>query len=298
MLLDLVGVSDAMECAQGSVGGCVWTAIGFVPYAKLAKAAKLLKIADDPIDAGRLLGACAHSFDPDTPVLMADRTHKRIKNVQIGDRVVATNPETGTTEIHEVTGLHNNQDTDLVDLTIRTDDGTTITIHTTSHHPLWSNSRHDWINAADLASGDVLRALDMVDTVTVEAVRAHTGRRVMNDLTINQLHTYYVIAGDTPVLVHNTGPCDIDVSNLKFSDTVANHSGDTTSAGTKARPYNDSLLTVQEIMRGSTPNPDPGGIPGGLRWDTPGALNGKSGTWELVIDTNTNTVVHFLFRTG
>lgn len=98
--------------------------------------------------------------------------------------------------------------------------------------------------------------------------------------------------------MHNTGTCDIDVKNLKFSDTVANHSGDITKAGTKARPYNDSLLTVQEVMRGSSPVPDPGGIPGGLRWDTPGALNGKSGTWELVIDTNTNTIVHFLFKTG
>ncbi len=57
-----------------------------------------------------------------------------------------------------VTQLH--QEADLVDLTVRTDDGATITIHTTNHHPFWSGSRQGWINAADLAPGDRLRALD------------------------------------------------------------------------------------------------------------------------------------------
>jgi hypothetical protein len=55
---------------------------------------------------------------------------------------------------------------------------------------------------------------------------------------------------------------------------------------------------MREIMRGSDAKRDPGGVPGGLRWDTPGALNGREGTWELVIDTKTNTVIHFNFVTG
>jgi hypothetical protein len=74
---------------------------------------------------------------------MADGTHKRIKDITTGDRVVATDPETGKTETHKVTQLHTNQDTDLVDLAIRTSDGTTATIHTTSRHPFWSDDRRD-----------------------------------------------------------------------------------------------------------------------------------------------------------
>jgi RHS repeat-associated protein len=88
---------------------------------------------------------------------------------------------------------------------------------------------------------------------------------------------------------------DIDVNDLKLSRTVQEHTGDITKRGTPARPYNESRLTMQEIMMGSTPRPDPGGVPGGLRWDTPGSLNGKQGTWELVIDTRTNTVLHYNF---
>lgn len=33
-----------------------------------------------------------------------------------------------------------------------------------------------------------------------------------------------------------------------------------------------------------------------LRWDIPGTLNGTKGTWELVIDVDTETVLHFLFN--
>nr|QIZ01920.1 hypothetical protein HEP87_33915 [Streptomyces sp. S1D4-11] len=34
-----------------------------------------------------------------------------------------------------------------------------------------------------------------------------TARLPTYDLTINDLHTYYVLAGQTPVLVHNSGGC-------------------------------------------------------------------------------------------
>ncbi|MFJ8583011.1 hypothetical protein [Micromonospora sp. NPDC093277] len=38
------------------------------------------------------------------------------------------------------------------------------------------------------------------------AVTSYTGAKVMHDLTIDDIHTYYVLAGTTPVLVHNCGP--------------------------------------------------------------------------------------------
>ncbi|WP_271189903.1 RHS repeat-associated core domain-containing protein [Dactylosporangium matsuzakiense] len=76
---------------------------------------------------------------------------------------------------------------------------------------------------------------------------------------------------------------DIDVNELTLSGKVASHTREFTRKGTPARPFNESRLTMQEIMRGSTPRPDPGGVPGGLRWDRPGALNGKEvpGNWLL-----------------
>lgn len=87
----------------------------------------------------------------------------------------------------------------------------------------------------------------------------------------------------------------INPDDLKMSGTVANHFDDITKKGTPARPYMHSSHVVREIMEGSAPKLDPRGAAGAVRWDTPGALNGRAGTWELVIDTNTNTILHFNF---
>ncbi len=89
---------------------------------------------------------------------------------------------------------------------------------------------------------------------------------------------------------------------LKLSDTVAKHLNDVVQhgqyKGELARPYLNSKLTIQQIMEAQDPIPDPGGIPGGLRWDVPGWFRDSYGTWELVIDPSTNTIVHFNFVTG
>jgi hypothetical protein len=49
-------------------------------------------------------------------------------------------------------------------------------------------------------------------------------------------------------------------------------------------------------MKAGRPVPDPGGIPGGLRWDVPGTCNGAKGIWELVVDVQNKLIVHFLFK--
>jgi hypothetical protein len=94
------------------------------------------------------------------------------------------------------------------------------------------------------------------------------------------------------------GADGIDAFDLKMSSTVEQHISDLAKDGSLARPYADSRLTIQNIMDAGTPVPDPGGVPGALRWDVPGALNGSSGTWELVVDPQTNTILHFLFKSG
>lgn len=63
-----------------------------------------------------------------------------------------------------------------------------------------------------------------------------------------------------------------------------------------SRPYLNSPLTMGEIRATGRGVPDPGGIPGALRYDVPGSFNGSQGTYELVVHPDTNTVYHFLFR--
>lgn len=90
----------------------------------------------------------------------------------------------------------------------------------------------------------------------------------------------------------------IDVSELRLTGTVSSHLDDLTKTGEAARPYLNSRLTMREIMEAADPIPDPGGVPGALRWDVPGAFRGSEGTWQLVVDPSSNTVLHFLFRSG
>jgi hypothetical protein len=58
----------------------------------------------------------------------------------------------------------------------------------------------------------------------------------------------------------------------------------------------NNIQLIQEIMQGSEPTLDSRGAAGVVEWRTPGSMNGSAGTWELNINADTNTIVHFLFK--
>ncbi|KAB1105088.1 RHS repeat protein [Micromonospora aurantiaca] len=155
-------------------------------------------------DAPPEKSGCKHSFSPETPVLMADGRTKRIAEVTEGEEVLAHDPETGRSSAQAVDELHTNNDDALTDLSVRSSDGDFITLHTTQHHPFWSESRQRWVDAAELQPTEELRTSDG-EMASVAKVQNFASRRVMHDLTIREIHTYYVVAGETPVLVHNCG---------------------------------------------------------------------------------------------
>jgi hypothetical protein len=75
------------------------------------------------------------------------------------------------------------------------------TLTTTFHHPFYDQTQAAFTDAEYLHAGDVLQT--PAGTAQVTAVRLFHANTTTYDLTINGLHTYYVVAGDTPVLVHN-----------------------------------------------------------------------------------------------
>ncbi len=92
-----------------------------------------------------------------------------------------------------------------------------------------------------------------------------------------------------------------NAEDLKMSQTVQNHMNDVIkkepNAGQLSRPYIDSdstTLLLKEIMESANPVPD-AVLQSGLRWDVSGTFRGSTGTWELVVDMSTNTVVYFNF---
>ncbi|GII60411.1 hypothetical protein Skr01_04960 [Sphaerisporangium krabiense] len=153
---------------------------------------------------------CKNSFAPSTEVLMADGSRKPIEDVKVGDEVLAADPETGESGRYKVTALHRNKDTEMADVTVRTKDGREATIHTTQEHPFWEANSGAWTDAADLDPGDAVESPNG-STALVVKVHRFTSTRYMHNLTIADLHTYYVLAGATPVLVHNSG-CFFDTT--------------------------------------------------------------------------------------
>ncbi|MEU6554739.1 polymorphic toxin-type HINT domain-containing protein [Streptomyces sp. NPDC046915] len=146
--------------------------------------------------------ACNHSFLPSTKVLMADGHEKQIKDIKKGDKVRATDPETGKTKSRTVEKLITTKhDKDFATLTIR-DGGKSSKIVATVTHPFWVTSKHSWIDAGDITAGMSLRSASGA-AVTVSSVAIWHRQHLTHDLTVDVTHTYYVLAGVTPVLVHN-----------------------------------------------------------------------------------------------
>ncbi|MEU4128652.1 colicin E3/pyocin S6 family cytotoxin [Streptomyces wuyuanensis] len=144
------------------------------------------------------------SFPAGTLVLMGDGTTRPIEQIGVGDQVVATDPGTGVTGPRRVDAtIYTPDDRHFTGITLDQGNGGG-SLTATGHHPFWSENDKKWKNAADLTSEDSLRTLDG-GTVQINDVRHWTGLAPAYNLTVNGLHTYYVLAGETPVLVHNSG---------------------------------------------------------------------------------------------
>ncbi|GGK05303.1 hypothetical protein GCM10010123_38970 [Pilimelia anulata] len=162
---------------------------------------------------------CKHSFDPATKVLMADGSTKAIAEVALGDQVKAADPETGRETAEPVEALFTNQDSELTSLTVALADGSRETLSTTQHHPFWSETRQAWVDAGDLVIGELLRAEDG-GTVSVAGVVNERGDKAMQDLTVANVHTYHVLAGNSPILVHNCNETYYRTMSQEHFDTL------------------------------------------------------------------------------
>ncbi|MFE3198092.1 LamG-like jellyroll fold domain-containing protein [Embleya sp. NPDC059237] len=171
-------------------------------------------------------GSCQrpNSFVPGTQVLMADGSHKSIENVRIGDEVLADDPETGRGGARMVTAeIGGSGSKNLVELTVDVDGisgDRTETLTATDGHPFWVPELHKWQKAMDLRPGQWLRT-SAGTWVQVTVIRSWTQQATVHNLTVDDLHTYYVLAGATPILVHNANLpviCGPITSKTHFAD--------------------------------------------------------------------------------
>ena len=246
-------VFDYTAC-KGVSWGCGVEVATSNPAGKIYKgvkvAAKAIGAVDDVADTLKTAKRatktipCA-SFRADTLVLMADGSKKPIGEIEVGDKVVATDPVTGESSVRTVTRLFTHIDDDLLDLVVLTDGGVE-TIHTTDHHRFWNDTTKAWAEAKDLKSGDRLLTADG-DVVTVGGLKRVPGSAPMLDLTVEYDHTFYVALNDTAVLVHNQ-TCPLmkiaDVGKKVSPQKQARHLAGTHNGG----GYFNSLDDAQSVL--------------------------------------------------
>ncbi|MFI9561460.1 polymorphic toxin-type HINT domain-containing protein [Nonomuraea endophytica] len=282
---------DAEDCQKGSVIGCILFAVNFVPGGNLAKwtikavvliATKLAKAVK------ALIKVCANSFVPSTLVLMADGSRRPIAEVRVGDAVVATDPVTGKTAVKTVTGLIVGDGVKgLVKITIggaSDSEAESTTVTATDEHPFWVVDSKEWAKAIDLRPGQWLQS-PTGTWVQVQSVERWTAPQRVYNLTIDDIHTYYVGVADAEVLVHNAGPCEVfSPSQLqkKFK-----HAIDFGVKGNYSNANREAYrLALEAFMRA------PGTIvkPGYYR-GTPSLLHYNRDTMQVMVTTTTGKFV-------
>ncbi|MEU9247375.1 polymorphic toxin-type HINT domain-containing protein, partial [Streptomyces sp. NPDC048385] len=151
-------------------------------------------------------------FPGTTEVVLSDGSRKQLRDVQIGDLLLATDPATGRAQGEPVTRTFHHTTRDLVDVTLV--DGGRLT--STPGHRMFVIGR-GWTLASDLRPGDSLRGPGgSLRTVTALSDRYEATPRTVYDLTVSGLHTFYAVAGGTPVLVHNCD--DLLLDEAQFPD--------------------------------------------------------------------------------
>ncbi|WP_430791868.1 polymorphic toxin type 27 domain-containing protein, partial [Actinoplanes sp. G11-F43] len=243
LLYELSGAGDLIGCFRdGNVEACLWSVAGLLGGIKAVRAGykivkavpKIVKFFQKVKDAkkrrdeliayarrlkkkkdrdGESCDARRNSFLPGTPVLLADGTARPIEGLKAGDQVLATDPITGVTLAKPVTAtVSGTGDKKLVDIVV--DDGT---ITATHNHPFWVADLAEWVDAENLAPGQWLRTSSGT-FVQISAIRHHGAAARVHNLTVADIHTYYVRAGSASVLVHN---CHVVLGVNPHSDDLA-----------------------------------------------------------------------------
>ncbi|WP_344825912.1 LamG-like jellyroll fold domain-containing protein [Actinocorallia longicatena] len=244
-------VKDVVDdCRKGDYDSCITKTITYgaialatrkLPFAKGPKGIKTPKGAKPtakpspkatprPKEKTKPKEEDCNSFVKGTLVVMADGSKKTIETISIGDRVLAGAAESGAKSAQTVGAtIKGTGDKKLVTLTIDIDGDRgqkTAKITATAGHPFWVPAQRTWVDAGELKSNDWLFT-SSDDLVKIDAVRTWTQNTTVHNLSVATVHTYYVLAGPTPVLVHNSGPCPPE--KLYHYTNEAGHDGITAS---------------------------------------------------------------------
>jgi RHS repeat-associated protein len=160
----------------------------------LTSASRVVNLAERLVQRARGAGrACAHSFSADTPVATAEGSVP-IAEIEVGDEVLAAEPETARVSERTVTATHEHLDPVVGVVVI---DGESI--ETTPEHRFYT-VESGWVEAGDLRVGEHVRSASGSEGV-VGSLTWQSTPATMYDLTVEVDHSFFV--GEGQWLVHN-----------------------------------------------------------------------------------------------
>jgi RHS repeat-associated protein len=157
---------------------------------KIFQWAKSSRVARSTLQVLQEKGYC---FVAGTKVI-TEEGEQAIEKLNVGDKVLSTDPECGETGYKKVVRLFERMADEVVDIFV---EGSIITA--TVDHPFWVEGQ-GWIAAASLVRGSPLLTKDGT-VVRVESIIRRSGSFKVYNFEVEALHTYFV--SKLGVLVHN-----------------------------------------------------------------------------------------------
>jgi len=158
-------------------------------------------------------------FAPGTQVLMADGTTESIEDVEVGEWVMADDPEDDEpAQPQQVVEVHRTATYRLFHIRFGGEEGGSVA--STGRHPFWT--QRGWVAAEELTEDDVLLS-DTGEVVEIDSIGVESQDSPTFNLTVANVHTYYVVAGEVPVLVHNVDPWEIAFSRAVSAGETFQH---------------------------------------------------------------------------
>jgi RHS repeat-associated protein len=230
-----------------------WNLLSFLPFAGLLlgkgsaaknffSANKDRAVQNATENARPSAGNC---FVAGTEILTSEG-EKNIEEIEVGDWVVADDPNTpGEIEYKQVTETFIRHTDKLVDLYI---DGEVIS--TTGEHPFWTPDK-GWVEAKDLTVGSLVQTEDG-RIIDVDKVEKREGDFTVYNFKVEGFHTYFV--SDLGVLVHNA-----DYLSNQLPERLATELADAKQLGVKpfkagTKVFDDTIDTAEPLKWAVTQN--------------------------------------------
>ena len=176
-------------------------------------------------------------------LVLTENGQKAIEDIQAGDKVYATDPETGESGYKEVLQTFEKETEVVVHVTYEKDEegsnAETTTVNTTLNHRFWTED--GWKSAGTLEAGDKLTLADG-NTATVTNVAYEDTHATVYNFEVEDFHTYYV--GTESVLVHNNGG-----NCMKTASALAQRGSKGGSNPSKLLPGEGNIGTYKDLIK-------------------------------------------------